>query len=75
MTTDNTNTTRNDSLVARTDSRPCDDGADRWSGVVCREIIIPFLARRLFPDVLCLSSGCAGRSGAVTGVVSLAARG
>ncbi|SVF55913.1 conjugative transfer protein [Escherichia coli] len=57
------------------DSRPCDDGADRWSGVVCREIIIPFLARRLFPDVLCLSSGCAGRSGAVTGVVSLAARG
>ncbi|EGW4751013.1 conjugal transfer protein TraK, partial [Salmonella enterica subsp. enterica serovar 4,[5],12:i:-] len=27
------------------------------------------------PDVLCLSSGCAGRSGAVTGVVSLAARG
>lgn len=56
-------------------SRPCDDGADRWSGVVCREIIIPFLARRLFPDVLCLSSGCAGRSGAVTGVVSLAARG
>lgn len=41
----------------------------------CREIITPFLARRLFPDVLCLSSGCAGRSGAVTGVVSLAARG
>lgn len=53
----------------------CDDGADRWSGVVCRKIITPFLARRLFPDVLCLSSGCAGRSGAVTGVVSLAARG
>ncbi|EGA7086762.1 conjugal transfer protein TraK, partial [Shigella flexneri] len=26
-------------------------------------------------DVLCMSSGCAGRSGAVTGVVSLAARG
>lgn len=44
-------------------------------GVLCREIITPFLARRLFPDVLCLSSGCAGRSGAVTGVVSLAARG
>ncbi len=46
-----------------------------WPGVLCREIITPFLARRLFPDVLCLSSGCAGRSGAVTGVVSLAARG
>lgn len=61
--------------IASMRSRPCDDGADRWSGVVCREIIIPFLARRLFPDVLCLSSGCAGRSGAVTGVVSLAARG
>ncbi|EFN5703225.1 conjugal transfer protein TraK, partial [Escherichia coli] len=28
-----------------------------------------------FPDVLCLSSGCAGRSSTVTGVVSLAARG
>lgn len=55
--------------------RPCDDGADRWSGVACRKIITPFLARRFFPDVLCLSSGCAGRSGAVTGVVSLAARG
>lgn len=55
--------------------RPCDDGADRWSGVVCRKIITPFLARGFFPDVLCLSSGCAGRSGAVTGVVSLAARG
>ncbi len=51
--------------------RPCDDGADCWPGVLCREIITPFLARRLFPDVLCLSSGCAGRSGAVTGVVSL----
>nr|WP_323135975.1 hypothetical protein [Escherichia coli] len=38
-------------------------------------MITPFLARRLFPDVLCLSSGCAGRSDAVTGVVSLAARG
>lgn len=57
------------------DGRPCDDGADCWPGVLCREIITPFLARRLFPDVLCLSSGCAGRSGAVTGVVSLAARG
>lgn len=57
------------------DGWSCDDGADRWSGVVCRKIITPFLARRLFPDVLCLSSGCAGRSGAVTGVVSLAARG
>lgn len=55
--------------------RPCDDGADRWSGVVCRKIITPFLARGFFPDVLCLSSGCAGRSGAVTGMVSLAARG
>ncbi len=55
--------------------RPCYDGADRWSGVVCRKIITPFLARGFFPDVLCLSSGCAGRSGAVTGVVSLAARG
>lgn len=51
------------------------DGADRWSGVVCRKIITPFLARGFFPDVLCLSSGCVGRSGAVTGVVSLAARG
>lgn len=52
-----------------------DNGADRWSGVVCRKIITPFLARGFFPDVLCLSSGCAGRSGAVTGVVSLATRG
>lgn len=51
--------------------RPCDDGADRWSGVLCREIITPFLARGFFPDVLCLSSGCAGRSGTVKGVVSL----
>ncbi|EEV6030295.1 hypothetical protein EKE67_21410 [Escherichia coli] len=59
----------------RETGRPCDDGADRWSGVVCRKIITPFLARGFFPDVLCLSSGCAGRSGAVTGVVSLAARG
>nr|WP_308064654.1 hypothetical protein [Escherichia marmotae] len=42
---------------------------------MCRKIITPFLARGFFPDVLCLSSGCAGRSGAVTGVVSLAARG
>lgn len=57
------------------DGRPCDDGADRWSGVVCRKIITPFLARGFFPDVLCLSSGCAGHSGAVTGVVSLAATG
>lgn len=71
MTTDNTNTTRNDSLAGWS----CDDGADRWSGVVYRKIITPFLARRFFPDVLCLSSGCAGRSGTVTGVVSLAARG
>ena len=54
---------------------PCDDGADRWSGVVCRKIITPFLARGFFPDVLCLSSGCAGRSGAVTGVVSLTVTG
>ncbi len=60
---------------AITRGRPCDDGADRWPGVLCREIITPFLARRLFPDVLCLSSGCAGRSGAVTGVVSLAVTG
>ena len=52
-----------------------DDGADRWSGVVCRKIITPFLARGFFPGILRLSSGCAGRSGAVTGVVSLAARG
>lgn len=56
-------------------SRPCDDSADCWSGVVCREILTPFLVRRFLPDVLCLSSGCAGRSGTVTGVVSLAARG
>lgn len=53
----------------------CDDGADRWSGVVCRKIITPFLARGFFPGILRLSSGCAGRSGAVTGVVSLTARG
>lgn len=56
-------------------SRPCDDSADCWSGVVCREILTPFLARRFFPGILRLSSGCAGRSGTVTGVVSLAARG
>ncbi|EGU6513797.1 type-F conjugative transfer system secretin TraK [Escherichia coli] len=55
--------------------RSCDDGADRWSGVVCRKIITPFLARGFFPGILRLSSGCAGRSGAVTGVVSLTARG
>ncbi|XJL00994.1 hypothetical protein AB2F57_25850 (plasmid) [Escherichia coli] len=29
--------------------RSCDDGADRWSGVVCRKIITPFLARDFFP--------------------------
>lgn len=140
MTTDNTNTTRNDSLAARTDtwlqsllvwspgqrdiiktvalvlmvldhanrilhldqtwmflagrgafplfalvwgrnlsrhahirqvaiSWSCDDGADRWSGVACRKIITPFLARRFFPDVLWLSSGCAGHSGVVTGMI------
>ncbi|AEJ59981.1 IncF transfer protein TraK (plasmid) [Escherichia coli UMNF18] len=55
--------------------RSCDDGADRWSGVVCRKIITPFLARGFFPDILRLSSGCAGRSGAVTGVVSLTVTG
>ena len=53
----------------------CDDGADRWSGVVCRKIIPPFLARGFFPGILRLSSGCAGRSGAVTGVVSLTVTG
>lgn len=47
----------------------CDDGADRWSGVACRKIITPFLARRFFPDVLWLSSGCAGHSGVVTGMI------
>lgn len=51
--------------------RPCDDGADRWPGVLCREIITPFLARGFFPDFLRLPSGCAGRSGTVKGVVSL----
>lgn len=50
-------------------SRPCDDGADRWSGVVCREIITPFLARAFFPDFLCLSSGGAGHSGVVIGMI------
>lgn len=55
--------------------RSCDDGADRWSGVVCRKIITPFLARGFFPGILRLSSGCAGRSGAVTGVVSLTVTG
>ncbi|EFP0883372.1 conjugal transfer protein TraP [Escherichia coli] len=59
----------------RETGRSCDDGADRWSGVVCRKIITPFLARGFFPGILRLSSGCAGRSGAVTGVVSLTARG
>ncbi len=43
--------------------------------VLCRKIITPFLARGFFPGFLCRSSGCAGRSGTVTGVVSLAARG
>lgn len=62
-------------LIEGADGRSCDDGADRWSGVVCRKIITPFLARGFFPGILRLSSGCAGRSGAVTGVVSLAARG
>lgn len=61
--------------VVWSDGRSCDDGADRWSGVVCRKIITPFLARGFFPGILRLSSGCAGRSGAVTGVVSLTARG
>lgn len=51
------------------DSWSCDDGADRWSGVACRKIITPFLARRFFPDVLWLSSGCAGHSGVVTGMI------
>lgn len=52
------------------------DAVEINSGLVrYREIITPFLVRRFFPDVLCLSSGCAGRSGTVTGVVSLAARG
>ncbi len=55
--------------------RSCDDGADRWSGVVCRKIITPFLARGFFPGILRLSSGCAGHSGAVTGVVSLTVTG
>ncbi len=49
--------------------RSCDDGADRWSGVVCRKIITPFLARGFFPGILRLSSGCAGRSGVVTGMI------
>ncbi len=62
-------------ILGRQGSRPCDDSADCWSGVVCREILTPFLARRFFPGILRLSSGCAGRSGTVTGVVSLAARG
>ncbi len=59
----------------RETGRSCDDGADRWSGVVCRKIITPFLARGFFPCILRLSSGCAGRSGAVTGVVSLTVTG
>ncbi len=50
-------------------SRSCNDGADRWSGVVCRKIITPFLARGFFPGILRLSSGCAGRSGVVTGMI------
>lgn len=50
-------------------SRPCDDGADCWSGVLYREITTPFLVRGFFPDVLCLSSYCAGRSGCVTGMM------
>lgn len=37
--------------------------------------LLPFLAQRFFPDFLCLSSGCAGRSGTVTGVVSLTVTG
>ncbi len=49
--------------------RSCNDGADRWSGVVCRKIITPFLARGFFPGILRLSSGCAGRSGVVTGMI------
>nr|WP_252366141.1 hypothetical protein [Escherichia coli] len=36
---------------------------------MCRKIITPFLARGFFPDVLCLSSYCAGRSGCVTGMM------
>lgn len=51
------------------DGRPCDDGADCWSGVLYREITTPFLVRGFFPDVLCLSSYCAGRSGCVTGMM------
>ncbi len=51
------------------------NGADCWSGVVYRKIITPFLARGFFPGILRLSSGCAGRSGAVTGVVSLTVTG
>lgn len=62
-------------LQTTEDSRSCDDGADRWSGVVCRKIITPFLARGFFPGILRLSSGCAGRSGAVMGVVSLTVTG
>ncbi len=34
-----------------------------------REITTPFLVRGFFPDVLCLSSYCAGRSGCVTGMM------
>ena len=43
--------------------------------VSCAGKSLPVSGPGIFPDVLCLSSGCAGRSGAVTGVVSLAARG
>lgn len=43
--------------------------------VSCAGNHYPVSGPEIFPDVLCLSSGCAGRSGAVTGVVSLAARG
>lgn len=54
---------------ANASGRPCDDGADCWSGVLYREITTPFLVRGFFPDVLCLSSYCAGRSGCVTGMM------
>lgn len=58
-----------DSSVVKWVGRPCDDGADCWSGVLYREITTPFLVRGFFPDVLCLSSYCAGRSGCVTGMM------
>ncbi len=59
----------NNEQTASGGGRPCDDGADCWSGVLYREITTPFLVRGFFPDVLCLSSYCAGRSGCVTGMM------